>query len=274
MQPGMRSMPYSVRNENMTATIATPKKVTINRWLPYWAVLQQDVHQTLRSWVYRFWVLVSSLALIGYLVYRVGIYKEAGIQQSASQMISDLFHWIVYGSVALIVVLCVGSISAERGTMADSVLSRGISRYQYFLGKWHSRLFTIVGTYFVIGTAALVSCLVMLHEDLTVSGSVMALLTVGAVLTVIVTCGVTVSGMVNSTVLGVAILWVLVYGGGLALSLLPPQFPSPDRAMESLPNILQGNFQLATLGHLIGWSAAASVVIALFGLHHFARRDV
>ena len=33
-----------------------------NRVLPYWAVLQADVHQTLRSWVYRTWVLVSVLA--------------------------------------------------------------------------------------------------------------------------------------------------------------------------------------------------------------------
>jgi len=257
----------------MDAT-ASKKKITINRWLPYWAVLQQDVHQTVRSWVYRVWVLVSALALIGYLLYRVGVYREAGIQQSASTMISELLHWIVYGSVALVVVLCVGSISSERGTMADSVLSRGISRYQYFMGKWHARLFAVLGTYFVIGAAALVCCLVWLHEDLSPLGCLMALLTVAALLTVVVTCGVTVSGMCNSTVLGVAILWVVLYGGGLALTVLPPQFPSPDRAIESLPNILQGNFQVSTLGNLIGGCAVASVVIALIGMNHFAKRDV
>ncbi len=258
----------------MDATATAKKPVPINRWLPYWAVLQQDIHQTLRSWVYRFWVAVSSLALIGYLVYRVGIYKEAGIQQSASQMISELLHWILYGSVALIVVLCVGSISQERGTMADSVLSRGISRYQYFLGKWHSRLFTVLGTYFLLGGVALVCCLVLLHEDLTVVGSILALLTVAALLGLVVTCGVTVSGMVNSTVLGVAILWILLYGGGTALSLLPPQFPSPDRAIQSLPNILQGNFHAMTISYVIGCSVAASVVVAMIGMQHFSRRDV
>jgi ABC-2 type transport system permease protein len=258
----------------MDVTTAAKKPVPINRWLPYWAVLQQDVHQTLRSWVYRFWVGVSALALVGYLVYRVGVYKEAGIQQSASQMISELLHWIVYGSVALIVVLCVGTISSERGTMADSVLSRGISRYQYFLGKWHSRLFTVLTTYFVLGGVALVSCLLLLHDDVTPGGSAMALVTVAALLAVVVTCGVTVSGMVNSTVLGVAILWVVVYGGGLALTMLPPQFPSPDRAIQSLPNILRDNYHFETLAHLIGWSVAASVGIACIGMRHFSRRDV
>jgi ABC-2 type transport system permease protein len=255
--------------------VTTVKKpVAINRWLPYWAVMQMDVHQTVRGWVYRLWVSVSAVALIGYLVYRVGVYKEAGIQQSASHMISDLLQWIVYGSVALIVVLCVGSISPDRGTMADSVLSRGISRYQYFLGKWHSRLFTVLGTYFILGAVALVSCLVLLHEDLQLEGSLMALLTVAALLMVIVTCGVTVSAMVNSTLLGVAILWIVLYGGGLALSMLPPQFPSPDRAIQSLPNILQGKYQFGTLVELIGWSLAASVVIALVGMSRFSRRDV
>ena len=45
----------------MDAT-ATPKKLPFNRWLPYWAVFQADVHQTLRSWVYRSWVLLCVLA--------------------------------------------------------------------------------------------------------------------------------------------------------------------------------------------------------------------
>ena len=52
---------------------AAPSPVKINRWLPYWAVFQADVRQTLRSWVYRFWVLLSVLATVGYLLYRFGI---------------------------------------------------------------------------------------------------------------------------------------------------------------------------------------------------------
>ena len=39
------------------------KPVVINRWLPYWAVLQADVRQTLQSWVYRAWLLLSFMAL-------------------------------------------------------------------------------------------------------------------------------------------------------------------------------------------------------------------
>src|SRR5262249_15279415 len=96
----------------MDATLEKKKPVTFNRWLPYWAVLQADVHQTLRSWVYRVWVLVSLLAAVGYLLYRFGLSYEAGIVQPASNLVADLLRWTLLGSVTLIVVLTAGSISS------------------------------------------------------------------------------------------------------------------------------------------------------------------
>src|SRR5262245_19305306 len=114
---------------------ATPAKSRYLRLLPYWAVLQTDLRQTLRSWVWRVWVLAAVLASVGFLLYRFGVYREAKILQGASVLIGDLMRWTVLGSVTLVVVLTVGSITAERGTLADSVLSRGISRYQYFMAK-------------------------------------------------------------------------------------------------------------------------------------------
>src|SRR5262245_64214417 len=103
--------------------VAAKKPVKINRWLPYWAVFQADIRQTLQSWVFRTWVLMSVLAAVGYLLYRVGVYREAGIRQDASQLVSDLLRWTVIGSVTLIIVLTVGGISAESGSMAASVVS-------------------------------------------------------------------------------------------------------------------------------------------------------
>src|SRR5947207_10423423 len=94
---------------------AAPPAVRYNRWLPYWAVLQTDVRQTLRSWVYRLWLLVSVLAAGGYLLYRVGLYREAGLIQSASTLVSDVLRWTLFGSLSLVVVLAVGGITADRG---------------------------------------------------------------------------------------------------------------------------------------------------------------
>jgi hypothetical protein len=258
----------------MDAAPTPTKPVRINRWLPYWAVFQADVHQTLRSWVYRTWVLVSLLAAVGYLLYRVGAYREAHIIQPASVLISDLLRWTVVGSVTLIIVLTVGSISSERGTMADSVLSRGISRYQYFLGKWHARLASVLGTFFAMGLLWLAASFFLLHEDLKLDGALLALLTVGALLVAVISFGVTVSALSNSTVLGMAILWILLYGISFLLSLLKDQMVSPDRMLQRLPHVLRGHYDLASLGRLMGWSLGASLLVATVGMCYFARRDV
>src|SRR5260370_37391626 len=91
----------------------------INRWLPYWAVFQSDVKQTLRGWMYRVWVLVLVIGSVGYLLYCVGVDREAGILQSASLFLSDLFRWTVLGSVGPIILLPAGISSSERGVIVD-----------------------------------------------------------------------------------------------------------------------------------------------------------
>lgn len=258
----------------MDATTTPVKNERINRWLPYWAVLQADLQQTLHSWVYRTWVLVCLLAAGGYLLYRIGVYREAGIIQPASHLISDLLRWTVLGSVALIVPLTAGSISSERGTMADSILSRGISRYQYFLGKWHARLAAVLGTFLVMGLAAVIGSFCFLHEDLSLVGSLVALLTIAVLLALVTTCGVTCSAVFNSTALGIAVLWFVLYGAGFALSLLPASYPSPERALSSLPFTFRGHYDLESLGRLVAWAAGTSLVSAAIGLLYFSRRDV
>src|SRR5262245_26562899 len=244
-------------------TMPAARQVTFNRWLPYWAVFQADVGQTLRSWVYRIWVLISLLAAGGYLLYRFGLTHGAGIQQPASRLVSDLLSWTLVGSVTLIVVLCAGSISSERGTMADSVLSRGISRYQYFMGKWHSRLVTVLMTFWGFAAAMLVAAIFLLHEDLSLVGSVVALGAVSAFLVAVISFGVTVSAICNSTLLGVAVLWVVLYGGSFALTLLPTTYPSPARLLANLPFMLRGYYDSQMVLQLVAWSLGLSFGAAL-----------
>jgi hypothetical protein len=194
--------------------------------------------------------------------------------QPASGLLSDLLRWSVLGGVGLVILVTAGSISSERGILADSVLSRGISRYQYFLGKWHARLAIVGGTFLVMGVFTFIASYFFLHEDLSIIGSVVGLITVLALLAVVATCGVAVSALCNSTLVGIAILWVVLYGTGFGLSFLPSSYPTPDRALRNLPNILQGMYDVHGLARLIGYAAAGSLLAACVGLGYFARRDV
>jgi ABC-2 type transport system permease protein len=258
----------------------TPAVVTVrfNRFLPYWAVLQTDMRQTLRGWTYRLWVLVTVLAAAGFLLYRVGVHNEAGIFRSAAAQSGDLFRLVVVGSLALVVVLAVSAVGAERGTVADSVLSRGISRHQYFLAKWHARLVVVVCTFAVLGVGVLLASYFLFksdaESDLTAAGGLTAVLVVAAALAVIVSWGVTIGALTNGTVLGITVFWVVLYGAGFALSWLPEPWPSPERYLARLRFVLMGQYQAAGLANLVLGAAGLSALAAAVGVVGFSRRDV
>jgi len=243
-------------------------------WLPYWAVLQTDLRQTVRGWVWRTWLLSSLLAAIGYLLYRLGIYREAGIVQHASNVTGDLLRWPLFGTALLVVVLAVSAMTAERGTLADSILSRGISRRQYFLAKLHSRLFSVLITFLVMTAMVLTVSHFLLHEDLTLNGSIMSLATLGSLMTLIITSGVTVGALASTTVFGVSVVWLGLYTAGFGLSMLPAGYPAPDRVLAKLPQILRGVYDMQALMRLMGAALGASALVALLGMFGFSRSDV
>jgi ABC-2 type transport system permease protein len=250
------------------------KPVRIVRWLPYFAVLQADMHQTMRSWVYRTWVLISLLGAVGYLLYRFGLANEARIIQPASDWISDLLLWMLFESVTLIVVLAAGSISSERGTIADSILSRGISRRQYYLGKLHARLITVLVTFYMQGLLIVAAGCFFLHEDHSIGGCMIAISTIAALLVFVVCCGVAVSAAIDTTVVGIAFVWLVVYGAGFLVSLVPGHFPEIFGWLHNMPHLVRGMYNLQDQLRLIAGMLVAAVVVAIIGMVHFSRRDV
>ena len=252
----------------------TLKPEQYRKWLPYWAVFQTDMQQTVHTWIYRLWLLASILILAGFFTYRFGVYKETGIIQHGSLFFLQSLRWTILGSMTLVFVLTTGCISSERGTLADSVLSRGISRYQYFLGKWHARLVTVIGTFLLLGSITILGCIFFLHEDLSFKGCVIALIAICALLFTVVTCCVTVSAIINSTVLGIITVWVLLYGVTLGLSYFPSVHLSPEVTMQALPHMVKGEYDIQALGRLLIWTLGISLGISSFGMLWFARRDI
>ncbi len=249
-------------------------EVVINRWLPYWAVLQADFNQTVRSWVWRTWVAVCILATVGWLVYRLGAYKEAGLVQGASDYLTQLVRWMIVGSISLVVILAAGSISSERGTLADSILSRGISRRQYYLGKLHARIGAVLAGFFLVGIIAMALGQFFLREDLDIKGCFVAMAEAGALLVSLVSFGVMASAILNNTLVGIMVLWLIVYGGGALLSMLPAILPQLGEVWNRLPNAIKGYYNLETLGKVSVFCLAICVLTSLIGMVYFSRRDV
>jgi ABC-2 type transport system permease protein len=255
----------------------SPTAVTkrpLNRLLPYWAVFQTDFRQTLRSWVYRLWVIMTILGAGGSILYKVGVHREAGIVQAASERSGDLLRGLLAVSLGLIALLAVSGIAGERATVADAVLSRGISRHQYFLAKWHSRLAVILLTFVGLAAAILVAHHLLLDPDVTWLGGVVAIALVAAILCAVTSWGVTIGALSNGTVMGITVFWIAIYGGLMLLSLLPEPYPSPDRFLARLTVILRGEFQPTLLWQVIGSGVGLGLLAAIVGLIGFGRKDV
>ena len=249
-------------------------EIRYNRLLPYWAVLQTDLRQTLRSWVYRFWVLLTVCGAAGYLLYNVGVHREAGLVQAASVQSEHLLRGLVVGGLALVSLLAVSSISAERSTVADSILSRGISRNQYFLAKWHSRTAAVLGTFAPLAAGILAAHHFLFEPDLTLAGVALGVALVGLALAAVVSWGVTVGAISNGTVMGITIFWLIIYGGIVLLALLPEPYPTPNKLLARFHVVLRGDADLTAAATLGGLFAAVALAGSVVGLVAFGRKDV
>ena len=251
-----------------------PTPVAYQAWLPYWAVLEADFLQVVSSWVYRSWILVAATMAIGLFIYRWGLHNEAKIIQPASHVITHLLRGILMGSVALVGVIAAGAIAGERGSLADSILSRGISRYQYYLGKWHGRLLAILLGHVLLGALTVGGTRVILHEDVTLEGGVVAIFISGAALAVVVSLGVMMSAVFARPLAAAAGLWVLLYAAGLIFGAMPHSIPTPEWILQKLPFILKGEYTREMVVQVVLYAGGASIGSAIFGMALFARKDL
>jgi len=253
--------------------VAAPT-IRFNRFLPYWAVLQTDLRQTTRSWVFRLWVILCLASAAGFGLYKVGVHREAGIVQSASVQTGDLLRGVAIASLALIALIAVSGISSESTTVADAVLSRGISRHQYFMAKWHARSVVILLTFAIISAIVLTGYHYLLDSDITFRGGVAAICIGTAALAAVVAWGVTVGALASGTVIGITVFWLILYGTILLCSFLPDPFPSPTLVISQMRVILRGYFDEMHVVKLIAGFLIAAVAGAIVGLIGFARKDV
>jgi hypothetical protein len=89
-----------------------------------------------------------------------------------------------------------------------------------------------------------------------------------------VTFGVSVSAMSSNTLVSIAVVWMTIYGGGFLLNQLPSIIPSPERALQTLPNVIKGFYDWNALSRTMMISVGVSCATAIVGMVYFSRRDV
>ncbi|MCS7167108.1 MAG: ABC transporter permease [Gemmatales bacterium] len=245
------------------------------RWLPFAAVLVMEWRQTWRSWTFRVAMLLLAALAIGYVLHRAAIYHQAGIVQSASSILAELCQASLIIGPTLMILLSAGTIAGERGTLADSVLSRGISRYAYFFGKWLGRLAALLGGLLLLGLIVWFLAYVLLrHEDLSFLGTLWALALLLSVLAAIATIGVFFSAVCPSTALALMLAWVIVHGAGALLWLTRLTPIHPQGLWKWFPFLIWGQYDTWAVFRALAWAWLVASFAALLAVVHFSRCDL
>jgi ABC-type transport system involved in multi-copper enzyme maturation permease subunit len=208
----------------MDSTAKTAKIGT--RMMPYMAILQHDMKTLWYSRLVRLWL--GATALLTLLL--VG--SNWSNFQDGTLIASLLFTYLVFTWVFVVVVLGVTPVSGSRTeTLADGILCRPVSRFEYLLATWSARVVLVLSVYLFITVPAIV--LVMLakrpvpEDTVTVYGIVTALFVVGLVLTFLVSLGFLTGTLLRKPLLAVVVLIFVWYPIGLILSVFSLEEFSP-----------------------------------------------
>jgi len=230
------------------------------------AVLQADLIDLTHSWVMRIWLL-----LMGFLV--VVTVANALSEGAPAEALSGLIgSFPLIWSIPIIIVSS-GAVSSEAGVVADSILSKAITRYEYILAKMASRLIANIGLYLVI-VAPAAYIILQNVEGLDGNGIIWAILTIGMFIALVTNLAVAFSTLFNRTLVAMIVTWVLWYAAGGIFSLLQSDYLSPIRIIENLPDVLQGTYQTSDQLRILAGFGIPALVVVLAASLYFARKDL
>ena len=232
-------------------------------------LLEYDLMILAKSWIVRFWF---GLTVVGGVV--AVIVSRNFIDDSSFLMGWGLVLYLGFGSL-IVLANSVSAISQEFRFLGESIISRGIAPTPYLLAKLVSRsagnafMFLIV-----VAPTALLMRLMALNNDMTIEGILVGLAYWVLMITVLSFMGITVSVLVNNTMLGLVVLGVIWYMGLGILDLAYADGFSPEGVLGNLPLVLQGKSLSTEVTVLIALGAVPILILPLLAIKLMNSRDL
>ncbi len=232
-------------------------------------LLEYDLMILAKSWIVRFWF---GLTVVGGVV--AVIVSRNFIDDSSFLMGWGLVLYLGFGSL-IVLANSVSAISQEFRFLGESIISRGIAPTPYLLAKLVSRsagnafMFLIV-----VAPTALLMRLMALNNDMTIEGILVGLAYWVLMITVLSFMGITVSVLVNNTMLGLVVLGVIWYMGLGILDLAYADGFSPEGVLGNLPLVLQGKSLSTEVTVLVALGAVPILILPLLAIKLMNSRDL
>lgn len=233
------------------------------------AILRYDLAQLAHSWLIRIWIVLLA-APAAFLVVVASTENELASETMGAYVAAVLAPL----SMLAVSVIAVAAVSGESAVVADSILSRSVTRTEYISAKIAARLGVTLGIY-----VAVIVPFAYLTEryavaDTSIGGVVTGLFMLGALLTFLVAFGITLSTLMRNVLLAVLVLLAGILFSGAALQFLGLTWLSTTAVITELPATFRGETPmwdgvrvLAVFPALTAAAIATSVLV-------FRRKDL
>jgi ABC-type transport system involved in multi-copper enzyme maturation permease subunit len=207
------------------------------RLMPTVAVLQHDLGSLASSWLVRLWLIFSGLVVLLLLSGQWATFDDA-------KLISLLLVPYLFVPWFLVVfMLGVGPVAGGRAeSLADGILSRPVTRYEYLLASWAARVIAVLGVFLIVMVPAIL--LVVFadrptpEDPVTSYGILAALLVVCLVLTLEVSLAFFLGTLLRRQMVAVALLAMGWFISATVLGTFKLEELSPISLNQAMPTLL------------------------------------
>jgi len=233
--------------------------------MPFLAILQHDLRTLVASWLVRLWLAASALLT---LILTLSHWNDFSTPVLIASL---LFPYLVFPWFLVVMVLGVGPVSATRAeSLADGILSRPVTRYEYLLASWSSRVVLVLGAYLLV-LLPTIALLVLANrpaagDAVTAYGVLGALGATALVMIFQVSLAFLLGTVLQKPLLAVVVLIFIWYPINGVLSVFSLEEFSPISLNQALPTLLrqpwreveEGSQQTATDEELAALSRQAA----------------
>ena len=212
------------------------------RMMPYLAILRHDLGTLWSSRLVRLWLAATALLTFFLVAANWTQFQDAPL------IASVLFPYLVFPWFFVVVALGVSPVSGSRSeALADGILSRPVSRWEYLLATWSARVAVVLGVYLVVMVPAIVVVTLadrpVRDDSVGAYGVISVLFVVGLVLTFLVSLGFLVGTLLRKPLLAVVVLVFVWYPIGLILSIFSLEEFSPVSLSRAVSTQLRRNWR-------------------------------
>jgi ABC-type transport system involved in multi-copper enzyme maturation permease subunit len=206
--------------------------------MPTLAIASHEARGLAAGWLVRLWIVAAALL---HLLTVTGNWTQ---MQSAPLIATLLFSFLVFPWFLVVLVLGIGPVTGSRlDALADGILSRPVTRYEYLLAAWFARVLIVAGVFLVVTVPAVMVVAwarrPVAGDDVTLFGTIASLGVVTLVLTLLVTLAFFAGTALRNGLLAAVVLVFVWFPVSLILHTFSLEAFSPITLSQSMPTLLQ-----------------------------------